>query len=71
LALIQELNETVGKTDEENCTKPDLGTRKISNSKGDNLEEQIVKYPQQDKLYQSFLYTKKKKMQKAFEIVKK
>lgn len=74
LALIQELNETVGKTDRRELYKSQiLAQGKYQNLEITNLEEQIVKYPQQESNYISliFLYTKNNEDAKAFEIVKK
>ncbi|MBB1192405.1 cytochrome C biosynthesis protein [Flavobacterium sp. SOK18b] len=74
LALIQELNETVGKTDRRELYKSQiLAQGKYQNLEINNLEEQIVKYPQQESNYISliFLYTKNNEDAKAFEIVKK
>ncbi len=74
LALIQELNETVGKTDRRELYKSQiLAQGKYQNLEINNLEEQIVKYPQQESNYISliFLYTKNNEDTKAFEIVKK
>ncbi len=74
LALIQELNETVGKTDRRELYKSQiLAQGKYQNLEINNLEEQIIKYPLQESNYISliFLYTKNNEDAKAFEIVKK
>ncbi|TDD78245.1 tetratricopeptide repeat protein [Flavobacterium caseinilyticum] len=74
LALIQELNETFGKTDRRELYKSQiLSGGKFQNMEITNLEELIVKNPQEESNYISliFLYSKNNEDAKAFEIVKK
>ena len=74
LALIQELNETSGKTDRRELYKSQiLSEGKFQNMEITNLEELIVKNPQEESNYISliFLYSKNNEDAKAFEIVKK
>lgn len=74
LLLIQELNETYGKTDRRELYKSQiLSGGKFQNMEITNLEELIVKNPQEEANYISliFLYSKNNEEAKAFEIVKK
>lgn len=74
LALIQELNETFGKTDRRELYKSQiLSGGKFQNMEIKNLEELIVKNPEEESNYISliFLYSKNNEDAKAFEIVKK
>ena len=74
LALIQELNETSGKTDRRELYKSQiLSVGKFQNAEITNLEELIAKNPQEEANYISliFLYSKNNEEKKAFEIVQK
>ena len=74
LALIQELNETSGKTDRRELYKSQiLSVGKFQNAEITNLEELIAKNPQEESNYISliFLYSKNNEEKKAFEIVQK
>ena len=74
LALIQELNETTGKTDRRELYKSQiLSVGKFQNAEITNLEELIAKNPQEEANYISliFLYSKNNEEKKAFEIVQK
>ena len=74
LELIQELNETVGKTDRRELYKSQiLSEGKFQNNEISNLEGLIVKNPQGEANYISliFLYSKNNEETKAFETVKK
>ena len=74
LALIQELDETSGKTDRRELYKSQiLSGGKFQNAEINNLEQLIVKYPQEESNYISliFLYSKNNEEKKAFEIVQK
>lgn len=74
LALIQELNETTGKTDRRELYRSQiLSEGKFQNAEINNLEQLIVKNPQEESNYISliFLYSKNNEEKKAFEIVQK
>ncbi len=74
LALIQELNETTGKTDRRELYKSQiLSVGKFQNAEITNLEQLIEKNPQEESNYISliFLYSKNNEEKKAFEIVQK
>lgn len=74
LALIQELNETSGKTDRRELYKSQiLSVGKFQNAEITNLEQLIEKNPQEEANYISliFLYSKNDEEKKAFEIVQK
>lgn len=74
LALIQELNETIGKTDRRELYKSQiLSVGKFQNMEIANLEDLIAKNPQDEFNYISliFLYSKNNEETKAFETVKK
>ncbi len=74
LALIQELNETTGKTDRRELYRSQiLSVGKFQNAEITNLEELIAKNPQEEANYISliFLYSKNNEEKKAFEIVEK
>lgn len=74
LALIQELNETAGKTDRRELYRSQiLSEGKFQNAEITNLEQLIEKYPQEESNYISliFLYSKNNEEKKAFEIVQK
>jgi tetratricopeptide (TPR) repeat protein len=74
LALIQELNETIGKTDRRELYKSQiLSEGKFQNAEISNLEQLIVKNPQEESNYISliFLYSKNNEEEKAFEVVQK
>lgn len=74
LALIQELNETIGKTDRRELYKSQiLSVGKFQNMEITNLEDLIAKNPQDEFNYISliFLYSKNNEESKAFETVKK
>ncbi len=74
LALIQELNETSGKTDRRELYKSQiLSEGKFQNAEITNLEQLIAKNPQEEAYYISliFLYSKNNEDKKAFEIVQK
>ena len=72
--MIQELDETSGKTDRRELYKSQiLSGGKFQNAEINNLEQLIVKYPQEESNYISliFLYSKNNEEKKAFEIVQK
>ncbi|MFV8441390.1 tetratricopeptide repeat protein [Flavobacterium sp. LB2P44] len=74
LALIQELNETFGKTDRRELYKSQiLSVGKFQNMEITNLEDLIAKNPQDEFNYISliFLYSKNNEESKAFDTVKK
>jgi len=74
LALIQELNETIGKTDRRELYKSQiLSEGKFQNIEITNLVALIAKNPQEEANYISliFLYSKNNEEEKAFETVKK
>ena len=74
LDLINELNETFGKTDRRDLYKSQiLSEGKFQNKKASNLLEQIEKNPKEESNYISLivLYSKDNEEEKAFEIVKK
>ena len=74
LALIQELNETTGKTDRRELYRSQiLSEGKFQNAEINNLEQLIAKNPQEEANYISliFLYSKNNEEKKAFEIVEK
>ena len=74
LILIQELDETIGKTDRRELYKSQiLSDGKFQNIEISNLVSQIEKYPNEESNYLSliFLYSKNNEEVKAFEIVKK
>ncbi|MFV8345534.1 tetratricopeptide repeat protein [Flavobacterium sp. ZB4P13] len=74
LDLINELNETFGKTDRRDLYKNQiLSEGKFQNMEASNLLEQIEKNPKEESNYISliFLYSKNNEEAKAFEIVKK
>ena len=74
LLLIQDLDETIGKTDRRELYKSQiLSEGKFQNIEITNLVSQIEKYPNEESNYLSliFLYSKNNEEAKAFEIVKK
>ena len=74
LTLIQELNETTGKTERRELYKSQiLSEGKFQNAEINNLEQLIAKNPQEEANYISliFLYSKNNEEKKAFEIVQK
>ena len=74
LVLIQELDETIGKTDRRELYKSQiLSQGKFQNIEISNLIAQIEKYPNQESNYLNliFLYSKNNEEAKAFEIVQK
>ncbi|MFV8391461.1 tetratricopeptide repeat protein [Flavobacterium sp. LB2P6] len=74
LDLINELNETFGKTDKRDLYKSQiLSEGKFQNMEASNLLEQIEKNPKEESNYISLivLYSKNNEEAKAFEIVKK
>ena len=74
LTLIQELNETIGKTDRRELYKSQvLSEGKFQNIEVSNLLAQIEKNPKEESNYISLivLYSKNNEEGKAFEIVKK
>nr|WP_315231439.1 tetratricopeptide repeat protein [uncultured Flavobacterium sp.] len=74
LDLINELNETFGKTDRRDLYKSQiLSEGKFQNMEASNLLEQIEKNPKEESNYISLivLYSKNNEEEKAFEIVKK
>ncbi|TDE55133.1 tetratricopeptide repeat protein [Flavobacterium sp. GT3P67] len=74
LDLINELNETFGKTDRRDLYKSQiLSEGKFQNLEVSNLLEQMEKNPKEESNYISliFLYSKNNEEAKAFEIVKK
>ena len=74
LDLINELNETFGKTDRRDMYKSQiLSEGKFQNMEASNLLEQIEKNPKEESNYISLivLYSKNNEEEKAFEIVKK
>ncbi|MCL6460736.1 MAG: tetratricopeptide repeat protein [Flavobacterium micromati] len=74
LVLIQELDETIGKTDRRELYKSQiLSQGKFQNIEISNLISQIEKYPNEESNYLSliFLYSKNNEEAKAFEIVQK
>ena len=74
LTLIQELNETVGKTDRRELYKSQiLSVGKYQNSEIANLEQLISKNPKEESNYLNliFLYSKNNDEKKAFEVVQK
>ncbi|MFV8371612.1 tetratricopeptide repeat protein [Flavobacterium sp. LB2P74] len=74
LDLINELNETFGKTDRRDLYKSQiLSEGKFQNMEASNLLEQIEKNPKEESNYISLivLYSKNNEEAKAFEIVKK
>ena len=74
LLLIQELDESIGKTDRRELYKNQiLSEGKFQNIEISNLIAQIEKYPEKEANYLSliFLYSKNNEESKAFEIVKK
>jgi tetratricopeptide (TPR) repeat protein len=74
LALINELNETVGKSDlRENYKAQILRNSKYQNSEKSNLIEQIKKYPKEESNYIAliYLYSESNQEEKAMEIAKK
>lgn len=74
LLLIQDLDETIGKTDRRELYKSQiLSQGKFQDIEITNLVSQIEKYPNEESNYLSliFLYSKNNEEVKAFEIVKK
>ena len=74
LVLIQELEETIGKTDRREIYKNQiLSQGKFQNIEVINLISQIDKYPTEESNYLNliFLYSKNNEESKAFEVVKK
>jgi hypothetical protein len=74
LALINELNDTVGKSDlRDNYKAQILRDSKYQNSEKSNLIEQIKKYPKEESNYISliYLYSESNQEEKAMEIAKK
>ena len=74
LVLIQELDETYGKTDRRELYKIQiLSQGKFQNNEITNLEHLIIKNPQEEANYISliFLYSKNNEEAKAFETVQK
>ena len=73
LALINELNETVGKTDQrENYKLQILRESKYQNTEIENLMTQIKKFPKEESNYISliFLYSENNQEDKALEVTK-
>jgi tetratricopeptide (TPR) repeat protein len=73
LALINELNDTVGKSDQrENYKTQILRESKFQNTERDNLIAQIKKYPKEESNYVAliFLYSENNQEDKALEITK-
>lgn len=73
LALINELNDTVGKSDQrENYKSQILRESKFQNAERDNLIAQIKKYPKEESNYVAliFLYSENNQEDKALEITK-
>jgi hypothetical protein len=62
LELINELNETVGKSDRRESYKLDLIAGKYQNTEIANLIQQINKYPQEESNYISLIYYYSKMM---------
>ena len=74
LILIQELDETIGKTDRRELYKSQIMSQgNFQNIEISNLISQIEKYPNEESNYISliFLYSKNNEESKGFEIVKK
>lgn len=74
LALINELNETVGKSDRRESYKIQiLSQGKYQDAEITNLEEQILKYPKVEENYISliYLYSKKDNIEKVLETAKR
>ena len=74
LALINELNDTVGKSDlRDNYKAQILRDSKYQNSEKSSLIEQIKKYPKEESNYISliYLYSESNQEEKAMEIAKK
>jgi tetratricopeptide (TPR) repeat protein len=74
LELINELNDTVGKSDlRENYKTQILRESKYQNSEKTNLLEQIKKYPKEESNYIAliYLYSESNQEEKALEIAKK
>ena len=74
LELINELNDTVGKSDlRDNYKTQILRESKYQNSEKDNLIEQIKKYPKEESNYIAliYLYSESNQEEKALEIAKK
>ncbi len=73
LALINDLNDTVGKSDQrENYKTQILRESKFQNAERDNLIAQIKKYPKEESNYVAliFLYSENNQEDKALEITK-
>ncbi len=73
LGLINELNDTVGKSDQrENYKTQILRESKFQNAERDNLIAQIKKYPKEESNYVAliFLYSENNQEDKALEITK-
>ena len=73
LVLINELNDTVGKSDQrENYKIQILRESKFQNAEKDNLIAQIKKYPKEESNYIAliFLYSENNQEEKALEIAK-
>jgi tetratricopeptide (TPR) repeat protein len=73
LSLINELNDTIGKTDQrENYKAQILRESKYQNTEIDNLIAQIKKFPKEESNYISliFLYSENNQEDKALEITK-
>jgi len=74
LELINELNDTVGKSDlRDNYKTQILRESKYQNSEKENLIEQIKKYPKEESNYLSliYLYSESNQEDKALEVAKK
>ena len=74
LALINELNETTGKTDRRESYKIQiLSQGKYQNTEIQNLTEQIKKYPKEESNYISliYLYSKNNEVDKVLETARK
>lgn len=74
LELINELNDTIGKSDlRDNYKTQILRESKYQNSEKDNLIAQIKKYPKEESNYISliYLYSESNQEEKALEVAKK
>lgn len=74
LALINELNDTIGKSDTRDMFKAEiLSQGKFQNTEIDNLISQIEKYPKEESNYIALiaLYSKNNDIKKMIEIIKK
>ncbi len=73
IALIQELEETIGKSEQRNQYKAQIKT--LSKHKGQNttdLEAEILKHPEEESNYIAliYLYSEANQLDKAFEVAK-